>query len=423
MTEPVESPRSSKAGRAASEGAGEPIASRRGDEIVLPGIATAHSHAFQRALRGRAQRLSGSFWSWRGLMYELAERLGPDEIYAVSRFAFAELALAGVTAVGEFHYLQHGPNGTPYAQRTEMADAVIRAARDVGLRIALLRVLYHRGGYGRPAEGAQRRFSDAEVDHALSDVDTLRTTYADDPHVRIGIAPHSVRAVPRPWLAAAAAHAEAHALPLHAHVAEQRREIRECLAEHGLRPVELLADDGILSSRFVAVHATHLRPHEARELGAAKAFACICRTTERDLGDGLPDVPTLRDAGARFCTGVDSHAISDPFEEARAIELDARLREERRHVAAEAPALLAALTRDGYESLALEGLGDTVVLDARDPALVGATTETLDDAVVFGASPRAVKRVTVGGHAIVEDGALEGYDGIRHAFEAVLANL
>jgi formiminoglutamate deiminase len=399
-----------------------------GDRIVLPGLATAHSHAFQRALRGRTQRRtseSASFWSWRGLMYSLASQLDPERIYALSRFAYAELALAGVTAVGEFHYVHHQPDGTPYDDRIALADAVVRAARDVGLRITLLRVLYHRAGRGRPAEESQRRFCDPDVANGLDDARAIAARFAGDSGVRIGIAPHSVRAVPREWIREAAAFARAEEMPLHMHVAEQRREIEECVAEHGVRPVELLAEDGVLDDRFVAVHATHLIAEEARALGAARAFACICRTTERDLGDGLCNAADLVEAGGRLCTGVDSHAISDPFEEARAIELDDRSRAEARAVAAEASLLVRAATSWGYEAIGFAGAceEDRVTLDATDPALAGVAASLLDDAVIFAASPRAVRDVEVGGTRVVENGELAAYHAIRESYERTLRDL
>lgn len=400
------------------------------DHLVLPGLASAHSHAFQRALRGRTQRraaATGSFWSWRGLMYELAERVTPEDVLDLSRFAFLELARAGVTAVGEFHYLHHQPDGTPYADRLELSDAVIRAAREVGLRVCLLRVVYQRAGTGRAPEGAQRRFSDAHLEDALADVEALAKRHAGDPGVRVGLAPHSVRAVPREVLREAAAFARERAIPLHAHVSEQRREIRECIAEHGLRPVELLAEEGVPGERFVAVHATHLQPHEARLLGASRSFACVCRTTERDLGDGLADVAAMRAAGVRLCTGADSHAISDPFEEARAVELDDRTRAEARHVAADATALLEALGTEGYASIGFEGAAseDEVRLDASDPALLGAAASdsASDDAVIWGAGPRAVREVRVLGRTIVADGAHALESSARAAYLRALRRL
>jgi formiminoglutamate deiminase len=307
--------------------------------LRLPALATAHSHAFQRALRGRAQRRSATdtsdatgaehrddFWTWRSAMYALATSLTPESIYAISLVAYRELARAGIRTVGEFHYVHHQPGGAPYADRTVMADAVIRAARDAKLRIALLRVAYNRAGDGRPPEEAQRRFCDPAVDDVLRDVDALRARHAGDPEVVIGVAAHSVRAVPPDWLAPLRDYAAAHALPLHMHVSEQEREVAECVSETGRRPVELLADNGVLSDRFVAVHATHLRPHEARLLGASRSFVCVCPTTERDLGDGLADLTALRQAGVRLCTGVDSHVLVDPLEDLRALETHERLR-------------------------------------------------------------------------------------------------
>lgn len=396
-----------------------------GNRLVLPGLATAHSHAFQRALRGRTQRRGESFWSWRGLMYDLAERLDPEDVFAITRFAYTELAMAGVCAVGEFHYLHHGRDGTPYDDRLELARAVVRAARDVGIRICLLRVLYHRDGAGRPAEGAQRRFCDDSLDAALADVEALAAEVADDPYVTVGVAPHSVRAVPREWLRDAASFARERALPLHVHVAEQRREVDECVAEHGLRPLQLLEAEGCLDARFVAVHATHLSDDEVRALGGAGALACICRTTERDLGDGAPDVAAMRAAGVRLCAGVDSHAVSDPFEEARAIELDARTRAEARHVAADAPALLEAATRGGYEAIGFPDgyLIDEVGLDPRDPALRGADPEQLEDAVVFAAGPRAVRDVRVGSTTVCRGGMHPFHDEFARAYDEAMARL
>ncbi len=409
----------------------ESIVRRVGDELYLPGLATSHSHAFQRALRGLTQRRGAgarreNFWSWRGLMYRFAEQLTPEDVFVLSRFAFAELALAGVTAVGEFHYLVHQPDGTPYDDRLELADVVVRAAREIGLRITLLRVLYGRAGVGRAPEGAQRRFCDARVEDGLMDVERLLARYAQDDCVHVGLAPHSVRAVPREWLGEAARFAERRDLPLHAHVSEQREELNACRAEHGVTPMRLLSEEGALSTRFVAVHATHLEAGEAELLGDANAFACVCRTTERDLGDGSPDVFALTRAGARLCLGVDSHASSCPFEEARAVELDERTRAEGRVVAAEARALLHAASAEGYAAIGAAGCEseDEVVLDACDPLLAGAQQKTLDESVVFGAGPRSVRDVSVAGRALVRDGELVAdYGVIRETFESCLKRL
>lgn len=400
---------------------------REGDTLVLPGLASAHSHAFQRAIRGRTHaRTEGAstpatFWSWRAAMYRFASRLDPEGAYALARFAYAELARHGVTAVGEFHYVHHQADGTPYDDRTILADATIRAARDAGLRVTLLRVLYTRAGAHRPPEPEQRRFCDPSIERALADVETLRARHAGDPLVRIGVAPHSVRAVPKEWLVEAADFARERGLPFHVHVAEQRRELRECLAEHGRRPIELLAELGAIDTRFVGVHATHLRPHEARLLRGA--FVCVCRTTERDLGDGAPDLGALRDAGARFCVGTDSHASSDPFEELRAVELDERVRREARQVAFDGAELLRIGSAEGYASIGFDGREheDRVVLDANDVSLEGAGADA--DAVIFAGSGRAVRQVEVAGERIVEDGVPRGFEDTRDAFRATLARL
>jgi formiminoglutamate deiminase len=371
--------------------------------VYLPALASAHSHAFQFGMRGTAQRRGASaagagddFWTWRGQMYRLAASLTPESIEALSRAAFRELARAGVRTVGEFHYVHHQPDGRPYDDRTVMAQAVVRAARAEGLRVAILRVAYHRAGPGRPAEPGQARFCDPDVDSVLRDVDALRARYASDPDVRVGLAPHSVRAVPPGWLGPLAAYARAHDLPLHMHVAEQTREIEECVGETGMRPVELLAHHGVLGPRFVAVHATHLVPHEARLLGDAGGFACICATTERDLGDGLPDLGALRAAGVRLCTGVDSHVVTDPIEDLRALETHERLRARSRITFTPAngsPA--AALWREGSlvgaAACAFEDTGGEIEIDRAAPGIALVQDDDLLDAIVFSGSPALVR--------------------------------
>ncbi|CAN5322963.1 hypothetical protein BH09MYX1_BH09MYX1_23610 [soil metagenome] len=377
------------------------ILRRQGSDVLLPALATAHSHAFQRAMRGMAQRpgparATDDFWSWRGEMYRLSSSLDPASIEKYSRVAFRELRAAGVRTVGEFHYVQHQADGTPYDNRTLLAEIVIEAARAEGLRIALLRVAYHRAGPGRAAEPGQLRYCDPDPDTVLSDVDALRAKYKDHPDVVIGIAPHSVRAVPPSWLAPLAHHAHAHRLPFHMHVAEQEREIAECLGETGKRPIELLADSGVLSDRFVAVHATHLMAHEARLLGEAKGFACICATTERDLGDGLPDLGALRSAGARLCTGIDSHVVTDPFDDLRSLETHERLRTKKRVTFGEAGSIPAvALWRagsiDGAMACGFSDAGGDVVLKRDHLSLELVDDDALLDAIVFSGSPSLVR--------------------------------
>lgn len=379
------------------------------DTIRLPALATAHSHAFQRMLRGMAQRGAGSsstenFWSWRSAMYQAVLGLDPASFERATRVAYRELAAVGVRTVGEFHYVHHQADGTPYEERTLLADIAIRVAKEEGLRIALLRTAYARAGAGSPAEGAQRRFVDADVDHVLADVDTLRARYAGDPDVRIGVAPHSTRALPPEWLREIGNYARAHDLMVHAHVAEQQREIEESLAETGLRPLEVFAEQGLLSPRFVAVHATHFAPHEAQLLGRAGGYACLCATTERDLGDGLPDISALRAARVRLCTGVDSHVLTDPLEDLRALETHERLRLQSR-ITSRSEAGAASLAErlwhegstQGAQALGFDDAGGELWLPRSAPELELVADEHLLDAIVFGGTTRllAAGRVVV----------------------------
>ncbi len=377
-----------------------------GDTITMPAFATAHSHAFQRALRGRTQRRPtspGSFWSWRGLMYNLVSKLQPEDILDISRFAFMELALSGVAAVGEFHYLHHQPDGQPYADRTVLSDAVIQAAREVGIRITLIRTAYFRGGYRQELQPAQRRFVDSSVDAVLQDIETLQERYQNDPLVRIAAAAHSIRAVPIEAVQELADYAQRNEMPFHMHVAEQRRELAECQAEYGLPPVALLADRGILNNNFVAIHATHLRQDEIAALGQAKATVCLCRTTERDLGDGLPRTSDLLGAGVKICVGVDSHASSDAFEEIRAVELDERSRTESRTVAGEAAELLGMACANGYAAIGMaeHHSEDRMEIAAAHTAIAGTRDDALLDAIIFAGRPEVVQALDVAGNNII----------------------
>jgi formimidoylglutamate deiminase len=371
------------------------------DSFALPALASAHSHAFQRAMRGDAQRASGAttddFWSWRTAMYSLADSLDPESIYEISRVAYRELYQAGVRTVGEFHYVHHQPGGAPYADRTVMADQVIRAARAENLRIGLFRVVYARAGAGREPEGAQRRFCDPNLDVSLADIETLQRRWAADEGVRIGVAAHSVRAVPPAYWRPIGAFAEAHGMVLHAHVAEQPAEITACLAETGRRPVELLADHGALGDKFVAVHATHLEEHEAALLGQARAMVCLCPTTERDLGDGLPNVAALRAANVRLCVGVDSHVMTDPLEDLRCIELGERLRTGKRLAVRSdertpAEELLHMGTVVGEQACGFSAPGEFVMVDLSAPELQLVRKEYLLDAIIYSGSTRIFRQ-------------------------------
>jgi len=366
--------------------------------VLLPALATAHSHAFQRGMRGSAQRRGApadDFWTWRGTMYRAAMALDPESIERISRVAFRDLYAAGVRTVGEFHYIHHQADGTPYDDRTIMSDVVIAAARAEGLRVSLLRVAYNRAGPGRAPEEGQRRFCDARVEDVVRDTEKLLAKYKHDPNVRIGIAPHSVRAVPPEWIRELAAWAGARDLPFHMHVAEQVREIDECVAETGKHPIDLLADLGALGPRFVAVHATHLDGEHAARLGAARGFACICPTTEADLGDGLPDLPALRKAGARLCTGIDSHVITDVIADVRGLETLARLRTETRVTfspqnATPAEALWRSGSIEGCIACGFDDAGGEIRIARDHPTLALVDDEHVLDAIVFSGSSTMV---------------------------------
>jgi formiminoglutamate deiminase len=365
----------------------------------LHAFASAHSHAFQRALRGRAQRpvpgVADDFWGWREAMYQLAATLTPESIYDISLIAYRELAAAGVLTVGEFHYVHHQPDGTPYDDRTVMSDAVIRAAKDAGLRIALLRVIYARSSKDQPPQGVQRRFCDSTLEQGLADIESLEARYVSDSDVSIGVAPHSIRAVPPNWLDDLGRFAFSRGRPLHMHVAEQPADVDACIAETKRRPVELLSDLGLLCESFVAVHATHITPDEARLLGEAGSFVCLCPTTERDLGDGRPDVTELVKNHVRLCLGVDGYVLCDLFEEMRGVELGERLRNGRRfgEGTLSAERLWKAASDEGAIALGFDDAGGFLEVDRKALALSLVDDEHLLEALVFSGSSCLVDRV------------------------------
>ena len=390
--------------------------------LTMPGFANAHSHAFHRALRGRTQRAEGSFWTWRDQMYDLAARLDPDRLRALATAAFAEMALAGFTCVGEFHYLHHGTGGRPYAEPNAMAAALQEAAATAGVRLTLLDAGYLRGGFTEAPDEVQRRFVDPEAAAWATRVDAL----ASSPTVRIGAAVHSVRAVDPAGIEGVVAWADQRAAPLHAHVSEQPAENEQCLATHGCTPAELLARHGALHDRFTAVHATHVVDDDLARLGAAGATACLCPTTERDLADGVGPARRLADAGAALATGSDSHAVVDPFEEARAVELDERLRSLRRgtHRPGE---LLAMATGHGYRSLGWpEGgrieagaLADLTTIGLDSVRLAGSDGAAVAAAAVFAATTADVRQVMVGGRVVVRDGRHVDLDVARELSRSI----
>ncbi len=375
--------------------------------LTIPGLANAHSHAFQRALRGRAQG-PGSFWTWRGEMLALAETLDPDGYLALARATLAEMALAGITLVGEFHYLHHARGGTPYADPNEMGRAVLAAAAEAGIRIVLLDVCYLRGG--------SARFRDRSAAAWAQRVERLGGA---------GAAIHSVRAVDPASARTVAAWAAGRGAPLHAHVSEQPAENAASLDAHGLTPTALLGEAGALSERFTAIHATHVCDADVALLGAAGATVCLCPTTERDLADGIGPARALAGAGARLALGSDSHAIIDLLEEARALELGERLAsgERGRFAAAE---LLGAATAGGYASLGLPDGGRIAPGALADLTTIGLDSVRLAgvpplEGAVFCATAADVRDVTVAGRRIVRDGAHVSID-VAAALRAALAS-
>lgn len=284
--------------------------------LTLPGFANTHSHVFHRALRGRTQRGSGTFWTWREQMYDVAARLDPESLHALARATYAEMAAAGYTSVSEFHYVHHQPDGTPYDDPNELGHALVAAATAVGIRLTLVDTCYLAGGIGEPLAPPQLRFGDGDAERWAERVAAIR-------HDRVGGAIHSVRAVPREQLPTVVAACVGR--PLHAHVSEQPAENEACLAAYGLTPVGLLADAGALGPATTAVHATHLTVDDVALLSATDTEVSLCPTTERDLGDGIGPARALADAGVRLSIGSDSQAVIDPFEEVRAVEMDERL--------------------------------------------------------------------------------------------------
>ncbi|MFE2750757.1 formimidoylglutamate deiminase [Actinosynnema sp. NPDC059335] len=383
-----------------------PLGVERLHGLVFPGFANAHSHAFHRALRGRTHSDGGTFWTWRDRMYAVAERLTPDSYRELATAVYAEMAVAGVTAVGEFHYLHHGGN--------EMAEALRQAALDAGIRLTLLDACYLAGGIGQPVRGVQERFSDGTGDRWLDRVAELR----GDPNTRIGAAIHSVRAVPRETLSLVAGAFPDR--PLHVHLSEQPAENEACLAAYGRTPTELLAEAGALTPRTTAVHGTHLSASDIGLLGSTRTGVCFCPTTEADLADGIGPARELADAGSPLSLGSDQHAVVDPLLEARALEHNERLRTGRRGRFSPAE-LVGALTN--HASIGWPEAGRIEVGAPADLVAVRLdsvrTAGSEPEQVVLTATASDVGVVVVGGTVVARDGVHERLGDVARLWGAV----
>ncbi|MYV92038.1 formimidoylglutamate deiminase [Streptomyces sp. SID1034] len=394
--------------------------------FTVPGLANAHSHAFHRALRSTVQVGSGTFWTWREIMYQVASRLTPDSYHALARAVYAEMALAGITAVGEFHYLHHAPDGTPYDDPNAMGEALIAAAAEAGIRITLLDTAYLSSGFGAAPDRHQLRFSDGTAEAWAERCSALK----EREHARIGAAVHSVRAVPARELGTVAAWAGARRAPLHVHLSEQTAENEGCLDAYGMTPTQLLAEHGVLGTRTTGVHNTHLTDGDIALIGSTATGTCMCPTTERDLADGIGPAVALQRAGSPLSLGSDSHAVIDLLEEARAMELDERLRTRRRgHWTA--AALLRAATADGHAALGWPEAGRiepgapadlaTIALDSVRTA--GAVPRLAAETAVFAATASDVRDVVVGGRAVVRDGVHALVPDVPSALSTAIAAL
>ncbi len=393
------------------------------NRALLPGFVNVHSHSFQRVIRGRTQwrparGAPSDFWSWRDEMYAAALSLKAEDVYDVARLCFLEMLLAGFTTVGEFHYLQLDESGTPYGDPLELHKCVLQAATEVGIRIVLLNTAYVTGGVGAQLRWTQRRFVTPDLDKFLNDCEQLRSAATRYRNATMGVAPHSVRAVPREWLKPLVEWARMASVPVHMHVSEQVGEVEACAAAYGMRPAELLSAEGVLDARLTAIHATHISAHEVALLARARAFVCACPGTERDLADGFLPASSLHAAGVRVAIGTDSQTIIDPLEEIRLIEYHERLRRTERVLLSgtvgdrleNAPVLLRMGSEHGAASLqvnagAIEAgrEADLVSIDLTDLTLSGHTPNSLAAMLAFTAHPHIVRDVWIAGRQVIAE--------------------
>jgi formimidoylglutamate deiminase len=378
---------------------------------LLPGFVNTHSHVFQRALRGHTHHALSphdTFWTWRRAMYAEAQRLNPDLLYQCALQTYREMLAAGYTSVGEFHYVHHQPNGEPYDNANAMSDAIIHAGNDAGIRVVLLLAAYAQGNFARQPEAEQRRFCDASIDAYLSRVEALRITGRP-----LGLAPHSVRAVPEQWFRAVGEYSRKYGLPIHVHADEQMVEIEQCLATQGCRPIELLEQFGFLGPQTTVIHATHANARELALLAQYHCTVCVCPTTEGDLGDGIAPYAELLQAGIPLTIGTDSNTRLDPFEELRWAEYSARMRYQRRRIlisdqlASPGPLLLTYGTQCGANALGLQTgsitpdmPADFVAIDLHAPSLANWNSVDFLDVLFFGVSSQVITQTWMQGKKV-----------------------
>lgn len=401
------------------------------DDLQLPGIANLHSHAFQRAMAGLTERQtnpSDSFWTWRELMYRFAARITPESLHAIAAQLYVEMLEAGFTTVCEFHYLHHQPDGRPYADPSAMSQALIQAAQDTGIRLTLLPVLYMAGGFdGRALGERQRRFGHS-VESFLALTEHLQRQ--ESATLKIGIALHSLRAVPQPAMHALFEAIGNRKLPIHIHIAEQIAEVDECLALRNARPVQWLLANADVNPDWTLVHATHLGEAEVQGIASSGAVVAICPSTEANLGDGLFPLKQFIDAGGRFGIGSDSNTSVSPVEELRWLEYGQRLRQRQRNIAVSSEQasvgslLLAHAIADGVHACQQPAASqDRLILDDQAPALAGVTPENLHDRFVFAGNRSMIREVFVAGRQVVTNGRHAQAEDIAGSYRRKLKQL
>ncbi|MFL6350322.1 MAG: formimidoylglutamate deiminase [Bryobacteraceae bacterium] len=416
------------------------ISRRLPNRAIVPGLVNCHSHSFQRVIRGRTEHRTtasrDTFWTWREAMYHAANLLSPEDVYCVARMAFLEMLMSGITSVGEFHYLHNLPDGSRYENHNLLAVEVLRAANDIGLRIGLLRTAYVRAGWQKSVHPGQARFITDQPETFLEDTEALRETipkHSKPGFAWLGMAPHSVRAVPIDYLTQITDYAHENGLAVHMHVAEQPAEIDECLAEYGVRPVELLQQRSVLDSSFTAIHAIYITDDEIRCLGNAKAHVCACPTSERNLGDGAIPADRLTQAGVTICFGSDSNVQIDLLEDARLLEYHLRMKKLERAILVSgsgedqlAQLLFRSATKTGAAALKAPGgslevgrPADFFTVNLNDVSIAGAGHKSLLNNIVFSLERTAVGEVFVNGEAVIQDGRHVLQDAVLSDFEAI----